>query len=133
MEKRCVIRKKVKHLLENNNYTTKIKIYFSSKSYGDDYDPYEDNATYSNLSPLILKAYVREILPETAFYKQYGLHKTDMKEVICEDKYKNWFEKCNRIVIDDVDYQVFKAGTGGKTMISKRPQNMLRVVLTRKD
>ena len=56
-----------------------------------------------------------------------------MKEILCEAKYRKWFELCNKIVVDNIEYQVFKSGTGGKTMIIERPLNIIRVVVSRLD
>lgn len=121
------------NILKDKEFTTKIYIYMSTKAGGDDYDPYEANYDFTNLNPIIIKGYVRELSPETAFWKQYGLFQNGMKEILCEARYRKYFELCNRIVIDSIDYQVFKSGTGGKTMITERPFNIIRVVLSRKD
>ena len=129
MKKNTFIEKKLK----DSEFTTKIYLYMSSTTAGDDYDPYEANYTYSNLNPLTVKGYVRELTPETAFYKQYGLHQSGMKEIICKDRWRNAFERCNKIEIDDIEYQPFKSGTGGKTLITKRPHHLIRVVVSRKD
>jgi len=123
----------LRKLITDKDYMTKVKIFFSSKTAGDDFDPYEDNYTLANLNPQTIKAYVREVSPETAFYKQYGIHQAGMKEIICDDRYRNWFENCNKIEIDSTEYQTFRAGTGSKTMIVKRPHQMIRVVVSRKD
>ena len=123
----------VKKLLKDKAFTTKVSIYFSTKVAGDDFDPYEANYVTTNLNPVTIKAYVRDISPEALVWKQYGLHNTGAKEILCDDKYKNWFEKANKIVIDGETYQVFKEGTGNRTIITKRPYNLIRVVLSRLD
>ncbi len=123
----------IKKILKDKNFSTKIYLYFSSKTTSEVYDTYEDNYTVSNLNPLVIKGYVREITSETAYWKQYGLHQSGMKEILCENKYRNWFEKCNKIVIEDIEYQVFKSGTGGKTSIVERPFKILKVIVSRKD
>lgn len=124
--------KNVRKLLENPEFNTKVNLFFSSKSYGSDYDPYESNATYSNLNPLTIKGYVTEVSAEALVWKQYGLHQMGAKEILCEDKYKAAFEKCNKVEMDDIEYQVFREGTGSRTIIQKRPGNLMRVVVTRK-
>ncbi len=123
----------INRILSEKGLTTKVKIYFSTKAAGDDYDGYEANYVYTNLNPITIKAYVREITPESAFWKQYGLHQAGMKEIICYDKYKSYFENANKIEIDSIEYQTFKGGTGSRTLITKRPFKMLRVVVSRKD
>jgi len=124
--------KEINRIIKDKEFATKVHIYFSSTAAGDDYDPYEDNKVYTNLNPLVIKAYVHEISPQTAFYKQYGLENSGMMEILCESRYRTWFEKCNKIVIDSIEYQVFREKTGNRTLITKRPYNMLRVVVTRK-
>ncbi len=118
-------------ILKDKELLTKVYLFFSSKTAGDDFDPYEKNYINSNLNPLVIKAYVREITPEALVWKQYGLHQMGAKEILCEEKYRNWFEKCNKIQIDNITYQVFKEGTGNRTLIAKRPMKMIRVVVSR--
>lgn len=125
-------KKSILKLIKRKDLTTKVRLYFSSKLAGDDYDKYEANYTTSKLNPLTIKGYVRMIAPETSFWKQYGLAQTDVKEILCETKYKQWFETCEEIEIDSQKYQVFKYG-GNKTAIVTRPFNMIRVTVTRKD
>lgn len=122
----------INNLLKDRDLSKKIYIYMSTKAGGDDFDPYENNYTFTNLNPTIIKGYVREITPETAFWKSYGLHQNGMKEILTEAKYRKYFELCNRIVIDSIDYQVFKSGTGNKNMIVERPFELIRVVVSRK-
>lgn len=126
-------RKDILKLIKNKNLMTKVFVYMSSASAGDDYDEFENNLVYSSLNPICIKAYVRELTPEQAFYKQYGISQDGMKEIICKEKWRTAFEKCNKIVIDNIIYQVFKSGGGNKTLITKRPYRMLRVVLSRLD
>ena len=120
-------------LLKDPNYRTKIKIYFSTKSAGEDYDPYEARYTYSNLNPITITGYVRELTSEQAYWKQYGIHQSGTLEVLCEEKYRNYFENANKIEVNSIEYQVFKSGTGGRTAITKRPFKIIRVILSRKD
>jgi len=119
-------------ILKNANFTTKITIYFSTKSAGDDFDPYEDNYTYSNLNPLTIKGYVTELSPEALVWKQYGLQEIGAKEVLCDSKYADWFRKANKIVIDGDEYSIFKEGVGNRAIIQKRPMKLIRVVLQKK-
>lgn len=122
--------KDILKIIKDKDLTTKIYIYMSSKSYGDDYDPYEDNVTFGNLNPLVIKGYVRELTGETAFYKGYGIHQSGILEILCEEKWRKAFEHCNKIVINDIEYQVFK-DAGGKVSIIKRSFRMIRVTVAR--
>jgi hypothetical protein len=118
-------------ILKDKEFTTKVKIYFSTQSAGDDFDPYEKNYVFANLNPKTIKAYVREVSPEALVWKQYGLHQMGAKEILCDKRYREWFENCSKIEIGSTVYQVFKEGTGNRTIISERPYNMIRVVVSR--
>lgn len=122
----------INNLLRNSDYSTKIKIYMSSKAGGDDYDTYEQNYTFSNLNPITIKGYVSEISAESLVWKQYGLKEIGAKEVICEDRYINYFRLANKIEIDDDEYEVFKEGVGGRVMLQTRPFHTIRVILQKK-
>ena len=123
----------INRLLRNNRFSTKILLYFSTKTYGEDYDPYEKNYTYTNLNPLSIKAYVTEISSEALVWKQYGLKEMGAKEILCEAKYENWFKIANKIEIDSDEYEVFREATGFRAIIQKRPYNLIRVVIQKKD
>lgn len=119
------------NIIKSTEFSTKIYIYMSTKTAGEDFDSYEGNYTFSNLNPYTIRGYVREVSPEALVYKQYGLHQMGAVEVICEAKYKNYFVLSNKIIIDSIEYQVFKEGTGNKALIQSRPYNLLRVILNR--
>lgn len=119
----------INDLIEKEEFTTKVTVYFATVSYPEDYDKYENNLTHTNLNPLSLKGYVREISPESLVWRQMGLQEMGAKEIICKERYRGWFQKCNKVVIDGDDYSVMKEGTGGNSLISKRPYGLIRVVL----
>lgn len=121
----------IKKLLKDKDLMTKIRIFFSTKAAGDDFDPYEDNYQFTNLNPITIKGYVRDVSPEALVWKQYGLDNVGAKEIICEEKYKTWFENCSKIEIDSIEYQVFREGTGNRSLIVKRPYQLIRVVVTK--
>jgi len=123
----------VRELITDSEFTTKVYMYFSTKTAGDDFDPYEANYTFSELNPKVIKGYVRDVSPEALIFKQYGLHNIGAIEIITESKYENWFENCERVVVNSVDYQVFRQAPGSRALIQKRPYNLLRVILQRKD
>ena len=116
-------------LLNNSNLSTNIYLYFSTKTVGEDYDPYEKNYTYTNLNPLVIKGYVRDIKSESLTWRQFGLSEIGSKEIICEDKHEDWFKKCNKIKIDGDYYQTYKEGVGGKFLIEKRPYKLIKVIV----
>jgi len=124
--------KEIEKLLKNSNFSTKISIFFSSRSYPDDYDEYENNYEDAELNPKTIKAYVTDINPNALVYKQYGLHEIGAKEIVCKDTYKNWFEKCAKITINGDEYQVFKEASGQRMIITSRPFKLIRVVVARR-
>jgi len=118
-------------IFKNNEISSKIFLYFASKMAGDDYDPYEKKKVELNLNPIAIKGYVRDINPEALVWKQYGLSNIGAKEVICDAKYDSYFRSCKKIVIDKIEYQVFKEGAGNKAIIQQRPFQTMRVVISR--
>ena len=119
------------NILRNQQLNTPIQIYMSTLTAGEDFDSFAKNYTSTNLNPVTVYGYVRELSPETAFWKQYGLYQTGMLEIICEKQSEQYFALASRVVVGGVDYQVYREGTGNKTLITERPGQLLRVVLTR--
>src|SRR4030042_2693044 len=95
---------------------TKVSIFMSSKTL---VDPYEKNYTFADLNPKTIKAYVTEISPEALVWKSYGLKEMGAKEIICEDRYAEWFKLCNKVEIDGDQYEVFKEGNANRAIIQK--------------
>jgi hypothetical protein len=121
----------IQRLLNDSNVSTKIKLFFSTKSVGEDFDPYEKNYTYGNLNPLTIKGYVHDIKPEALVWKQYGLAEVGAKEVLIEEKYVQWFRICNKIEIDGDTYQVYKENVGNRLLIDKRPFKTARIIISK--
>ena len=124
--------KAIQRIIKNKELRTKVYLFMSTKTEGDDFDEYEANYIFSNLNPIVIIGYVRELTPEAAFYKQYGVHQSGAKEILCESRFRNAFENCNKIEIDSIEYQTFK-GANNKTLITERPHQIIRVVVIRKD
>jgi len=116
-------------LLENADFSTKIKMYFSTKSYGDDYDPYENNYTLTDLNPIAIKGYVREIDSESLVWRKMGTKEMGAKEIICEGKYAERFRIASRIVIDGDNYEVYREAVGMRSVIQKIPFNLIKVIV----
>jgi len=119
-------------LLKDSNFCTKISIYFSVKSFGDDYDPYENNYTLTDNNPLTIKGYVREISYESLVWRKMGTKEMGAKEIICEEKYASWFRIASRIVIDGDDYEVYREAVGMNSYIQKLPCKTIKVVVRKK-
>ncbi len=122
----------INQILEDRDFTTKITIYFSTKTAGEDFDTYENNYTYTNLNPLTIKGIVTDISPEALVWKSYGLKEIGAKEVVCKSKYAEWFRIANKIVIDGDEFEVYKEGVGNRVIIQKRLYNLIRVVLQKR-
>lgn len=123
--------KQINDLLKNSNLTTKITIYFSTKSVGEDFDPREKNYEYSNLNPQTIKGYVRDIKPESLFWRQIGISEIGAKEVICEEKYGEWLKMANKVEIDGDEYHVYKENVGKRVLITKLPFKLIKAILTK--
>jgi hypothetical protein len=116
-------------LLTHSYYSTKIEIYMSTKVAGSDFDPWEKKYTETNLNPHFIKGYVRDIKAEALVWKQYGLAEIGAKEIICQDKYGDWFRNCAKIKIGTDTFAVYKEGQGNRALIEQRPCGMIRVIL----
>ena len=116
-------------LLRDTDFTTKIRIYFSTKYAGDDFDTYEKNYTESYLNPVVIRGLVRSVSPEALVWKQYGLAEIGSIEVITDAKYKTWFTKAFKIEVDGDFFTVYKEGTGSRAVIQDRPNKIIRVIL----
>jgi len=119
----------IRDLLQNSNIATKILLYFSTQTIGADYDPYEKTYTYTNLNPITIRGYVRDIKPESLVWKQYGLAEVGAKEIICDETYAESFRLCNKIEIDGDVFQVYKENVGNRHLITKRPLKLIKVVV----
>lgn len=122
--------KAIDKLLKDSNLSTKIQLFFSTKTIGEDYDSREGNYTTTNLNPITVKAYVRDLQAEKVVWRSYGMSEAGYKEILISDRYVNYFRLANKIVIDSDEYQVYK-GNGNRFMIEKRPFNTSRIIISK--
>ena len=122
--------KDIKRLISTTG--EKVYFYFAIRSMGDDFDPHEQNYIYTNLNPKTCKAWVSTISAERLVWKQYGLQETGAVELVTESRYKEWFKKANKIVINDEEYAVYKVGANNRVLVYDRPGGLIRVILERK-
>ena len=119
------------------DYTaTKITLYFAIKSADDGWDDFEQNLTTTNLNPKTIRGYIHEVTPQQRIYKQYGLSNIGAQEIICDDKYLDWFKTANKIEIEDVEYRVLSVGNAESNkggLVTKRAFKMAKIVLVRND
>ena len=121
----------IEQILKKSGFTEKVKVFPSTKAAGDDFDEFEENYVYTNLNPQTIKGHIREITPESSVYKQYGKYQAGMREILCDERWRSLFENCNKIEIDNIEYQTFKDANGNKTTIIGRPYSMIRVLVSR--
>lgn len=121
----------IHNLLKDSEFSSKIRVYFSTKVAGDDFDTYEKNYTESYLNPVVIRGLVRSVSPEALVWKQYGLAEIGSVEIITDAKYKGWFTKAHKVEIEGDFYTVFKEGTGNRAIIQDRPNKIIRVILKR--
>lgn len=119
----------INNLLKDSNLSTKIKIFFSTRSVGEDFDPREKNYTTTNLNYKAIKGYVRDIKAESLIWSQYGLAEVGAKEIICEARYAEWFKKANKIEIDGDTYQVYRENVGNRVLIVNIPFKLIKVII----
>ena len=118
--------------LNDKNFSTKIKVYMSTKVMGAGFNPYEQNFTFSNLNPITLKGYVKEISPSSLIYRQMGQKETGAVSVTCDVKYTEYFRLSNKVEISGDEFEVYKDATGNKSSIQVMPYKMIRVILSKK-
>ena len=121
----------VHSIVKSSEFSSKIKLYLSSRSYGEDYDPETNNYTSTLRNPITIKGLVRQITPESAIWKVYGSSISGAVEIICEKKWKDSFKNCLKVEIDSEIYIVFRDTTGTNVAINDRPNNLIRVSLKR--
>ena len=123
--------KEIHNLIRSSEFTTKIQIFFNSRSYGDDYDPETNNYTTTYKNPITIKGLVRQIAPESAVWKAYGVATSGAVEIITEKKHAEKFRNCVKVEIDSIDYNVLRDKTGSNASIISRPNNLVRISLIR--
>ena len=123
--------KQIEDLLKHNYLTTKVEIYFSTRTTDEGFDSYEKNYIYSNLNPITIKCYTRDIKAETLVWAKYGLAEVGAKEIICTEKEAKWFRLANKVKINSDTYQVYKDNVGNKVYIEERPFKLARVILSK--
>ena len=123
--------KEIHNLIKSSEFTTKIQLFFNSRSYGEDYDPETNNYSKTYTNPITIKGLVRHITPESALWKVYGVSTDGAIEIICEKKYKDNFKNCAKVIVDDISYIVFRDNAGSNVSIINRPNNLIRISLKR--
>jgi hypothetical protein len=118
-------------ILNHSDFCKKIQVYMSTKTAGGYYDSYEQNYTRTNLNPITIKGYVSILSASSLVWNQYGLREQGAVQILVEDKYRTMLENCNKITIDNEEYEVYREATGSRTLITSLPKKMLRVILTR--
>ena len=120
----------INRLINDSQYCTKARLYFSSISYADGYDPDEGevSATTNLLNPITIKGYLIDISNKVT-YRNVGKDIVGAVDFFCKKKYKNYFKKCSLVKINGDSYEVWKDGTGSQVLIVDKPFNLVRVTM----
>lgn len=124
--------KDVEKIFKDSGLSTKIQIFFSTKSFPEDYDPEENNYTLSKLNPKTIRGYITEVSASSLVWKSYGLHNIGAKEILCDSRYKSWFQNCAKIMIENEEFQTYREAAGGRAIISERKFRMIRVLVAKR-
>lgn len=127
------IQRQLLNLIEDNKFSTKIQVFTSKRTVGEDYDPYEKLATFSNLNPIFIKGYVCDIDSTKLVYKQLGLSEQGAVEIIVNGKYEELLKIASKIIINDKEYHVYKEGTGNRFLITHLQFNLIKAVLRKNE
>jgi len=121
----------INDLAREENLLTKVKFYFSYKQADEWYNPEEghDSLESVNLNPITVKMYVSEISPEKLYYKMQGTHSESGKLILCDKKYKKYFQNAAKIEIDGKEYSTYNKATGSNLTIANRPKNNITVTI----
>ncbi len=119
-------------LVQDKEFATNIQLSFATQSADESFDPETKNYTLTNLNPITIRGIVKQISPSSLVWKQYGLSNIGAVEIITEAKYSSWFETANKITIDSEDYALFREGTGGRAVILKLANNLIKVTLNKR-
>ena len=124
--------KAVTKLFKNNDFSTKMQLYFSYESIPEWYDEYENETESTLLNPKTVKGYVSEIQMTSLIWKQYGLQETGAVQVLCDSQYKKYFMNCTKVEIDTQEYTVYKDTEGNRQNITENKAGFITVVLSKK-
>lgn len=116
-------------ILKDENLTTKIQIYFATTVKGSNYSQDYGNLTKTNLNPVTIRGIVHQISPSGIKWQQYGQAEFGAISIVTFSKYKTWFQKANKIVVEQHSYVVAKDASGNSSLIQDRPNNFINVVL----
>lgn len=105
------------HILRNEGKLSKILVYMASEAIA---DPYEKNKTLSYQQPIPVDALVRDLSPESLYWKYFGQIPMGSKEIILEKKYKNTIKSADRIKIGDNYFKVRKDDSRGFSILERQ-------------
>lgn len=122
-------RQDIREIVDRGEFKTKVQIIFGRKSAGEDFDQYQKNYTFTNLAPITIYALVREPNADSLVYRQLGQVGLGAIEIVCNDKYYDWFKKCTKIRVNAQEYVVYKDSTGIHALLQKRVGGLMRTLL----
>lgn len=126
-------KKFIKKQFNNLDLLTSIVLYFTKPSLGDNYNKNVNNLEKDDFIAITIKGYVRELSPESLKWQEYGLERSGMKEIICDNKYKKYFQECNSILIKEQKYQTYSKGVGKNALIQEQGDVLIRVIIAKEE
>jgi hypothetical protein len=88
-------------------------------------DPFDETKEITYLSPIPIKALVKDFSPKALVWKDYGIKDIGTKQVMIEPKYLSLIENCVKLKIRDEEYTVFKDAASNKLQIWQRAEFIL--------
>jgi hypothetical protein len=95
-------------------------------------DPYEKNESKNFLAPFPVKALVRQVSPESVYWKYYGQIPLKSIEVIVEKKDVSLIKSAEKIKYNDEYYKVMKDDSKGFTIL-ERPDYAVIILRSKND
>jgi len=83
-------------------------------------DKFDETKTITMLSPIPVKALVKDFSPKALVWKDYGVKEIGAKQVMVEPQNKSLIENCVKLIIRDEEYTVFKDAASSKLQIWKQ-------------
>lgn len=105
------------NLLRQEGKLTKILVYTASETIS---DPYEKNKELTYNQSVKIEGLIRDVSPESLYWKYFGQIPMGSKEIICEKKYKNTLKIADRLQIGNDYFKVRKDDTKGFSILERQ-------------
>jgi len=115
------------NLLKNEGKLETLYVYAAKETQD---DPYEKTSTKTYLNPLPVKALVRQVSPESVYWKYYGIIPLRSLEIICEKKYLTLLKTADKIIYKDENFKCMKDDAKGFAILER--SDYVVVILAKK-